>query len=82
MAGAGCSWWYGSVGEEWRRWSGGAAEGAGKEVRGAPSVGAELGAVTGSSEGDHGGSMTVARWRSGSNERRRKRAAHGEEHSF
>jgi hypothetical protein len=41
----------GSVRPE-RNDGGGAAEGIGKEVRGAPSVGVELEAVTGSLEGD------------------------------
>jgi hypothetical protein len=36
-------------------WSRGATEGAGKEVEGAPGVGTELAAVSGSSEGDRGG---------------------------
>jgi hypothetical protein len=53
--GAGCPWWLGSTVEELRRWSGGAVKCAGKEDRGAPNVGAELGVVTGSSEGDRGG---------------------------
>jgi hypothetical protein len=53
--GAGCPQWLSSAGEEQRWWSGGATEGAGKEVGGAPDVGAELGAVMGSSEGDRGG---------------------------
>jgi hypothetical protein len=51
----GCPWWLGSAREEQRWWSGGEAEGTGKEVGGAPDVGAELGAVTGTSEGDWGG---------------------------
>jgi hypothetical protein len=55
MAGAGCPWWLGSAGEERRWWSGGAAKGTSKEVRGAPGVDAELGAVMESSEGDRGG---------------------------
>jgi hypothetical protein len=40
---------------ERRRWSRGAAEGVGKEVEGAPSIGAELGAVSSGLEGDQGG---------------------------
>jgi hypothetical protein len=52
MAGVGCLQWLGSVGEERWWWSRGAAEGAGKEVGGAPGVGAELGVVMESSEGD------------------------------
>jgi hypothetical protein len=44
--------WLGSAGEERRWWSRGAAEGADKEVGGAPDISAELWAVTGSSEGD------------------------------
>jgi hypothetical protein len=55
----GCPWWLGSAGEELQWWSGGAAEGAGKEVRGAPGIGAELRVVTGSSEGDRGG---ISQW--------------------
>jgi hypothetical protein len=42
----------GSVRLERNNGGGGAAEGTGKEVRGAPGVGAELGSVTGSLEGD------------------------------
>jgi hypothetical protein len=53
--GVGCLRWLGSAEEEWQWWSGGAAEGAGKEVGGAPGVGEELRAVTESSEGDQGG---------------------------
>jgi hypothetical protein len=82
MAGAGCPRWPSSAGEERRWWSEGVAECAGKEVGGAPGVGAELRAVTESSEGDRGGSMTTARWHSGGNGQRRKRVAHGEERSF
>jgi hypothetical protein len=56
--------------------------GADKEVEGAPGVGAELGAVSGSSEGDRGGSsrwlndgsMTAQWWRRG---RGGKWAVHG-----
>jgi hypothetical protein len=51
----GCPRWLGSAGEERRWWSGEAAEGVGKELRGVPGVGAELRAVTGSLEGDRGG---------------------------
>jgi hypothetical protein len=46
--------WLGSAGEEWLWWSRGAAEDVGKEVGGAPGIGAELRAVTGSLEGDQG----------------------------
>jgi hypothetical protein len=84
--GAGCPWWHGSAKEERQWWSGGVAEGTGKEVRGAPGIGAELEAVMESSERTGmafcGSSMMVARRRSGGNGRRRKRTAHGEEHSF
>jgi hypothetical protein len=59
MAGVGCPRWLGLPGEERRWWSGGVAEGTGKEVGGAPGVDVELGAVTGSSEGDRG---IVSRW--------------------
>jgi hypothetical protein len=55
----GCPRWLGSAREERWWWSGGAAEGTGKEVWGAPGVGAELGVVTGSSEGDRG---IISRW--------------------
>jgi hypothetical protein len=79
---ADCPWWLGSAGEEWRWGSGGAAKGTGKEVEGAPSVGAELGAVRRSSEEDRGSSKMVARWHSGSNGQRRKRVAPGEGRSF
>jgi hypothetical protein len=55
MARAGCLCWLGSAEEE-RRWRRrGAADGVGKEVGGAPGVGAELRAVMGSSEGDRCG---------------------------
>jgi hypothetical protein len=55
MAGVGCPRWLSSAGEERRWWSGGAAEGTGKEVGGAPDVGAELGVVMECSKGDRGG---------------------------
>jgi hypothetical protein len=55
MAGVGYPRWLDSAREERRWWSGGAAEGAGKEVGGAPGVCAELGVVTKSSERDRGG---------------------------
>jgi hypothetical protein len=50
--------------------------GAGKEVEGAPGVGAKLGAVSGGSEGDRG---SVSRWHDdvvAEKGWRRKRAAH------
>jgi hypothetical protein len=68
-------------GGERRRWSRGAAEGAGKEVEGAPSVGVELRAVSIGLEGDwgsvswqlyDGGMMVQWRRRGGGG----KRAAH------
>jgi hypothetical protein len=49
FAGARCLWWLGSAREERWQWSGGAAEGTGKEVGGAPGVDAELGVVMESS---------------------------------
>jgi hypothetical protein len=56
-------------GGERRWWSRGAAEGAGKGVEGAHGVGAELGVVSQSSEGDQGGGLrwfndcsTTAQW--------------------
>jgi hypothetical protein len=55
----GCSWWLGSTGEEWRWWTGGAAEGTGKQVEGAPGVGAKLRVVTESLDWDQGG---ISRW--------------------
>jgi hypothetical protein len=82
----GCPQSLGLVREERQWWSRGAAEGACKEVRGAPGVSAELEAVMESSEGTRvafcGCSMTAARWRSGGNGRRSKRAAHAEGRSF
>jgi hypothetical protein len=54
----GCPRWLNLAGEERWWWSEGATEGATKEVRGAPDVVAELGAVTGSSEGDRGGVLS------------------------
>jgi hypothetical protein len=64
--------------------SGGAEEamGAGKEVEGAPSVGAKLGVVSGGSEGDRG---SVSRRHDGvvaEKGQRRKRAAHRKVCSF
>jgi hypothetical protein len=79
--------WLGSAGEERKQWSGGAVEGAAKEVRSAPGAGAELGAVTKSLEGDwvafHGSSTAVTLWHSGDNGWRRKKGAlHGGGCSF
>jgi hypothetical protein len=51
--------WLGSAEEGRWWWSGGAAEATGKEVGEAPGIGAELGAVTESSEGVWGG---ISRW--------------------
>jgi hypothetical protein len=51
MAGVGCPQWLGSAREERQWWSRGVVEGTGKEVGGALDVGAELGALIGSSEG-------------------------------
>jgi hypothetical protein len=59
MAGAGSLRWLGSAQEERRWWSRGAAEGAGRELRGAPGISTELKAVMESLEGDRGG---VSRW--------------------
>jgi hypothetical protein len=65
QAGVGVTGGVRAVGEERWRWSGGAAEGTGKEVWGAPDVGAELGAVTGGLEAGrvafHGSSTAAAR---------------------
>jgi hypothetical protein len=67
---AGCPWWHGSAKEERQWWSGGVAEGTGKEVRGAPGIVAELEAVMESSEEDRDGILwklndggTTAQWR-------------------
>jgi hypothetical protein len=56
------------TGEEQRQCSRAAAEGAGKEVQGAPGVSVELGAVTGSLERDRVAfhdSSTMAKWGGG-----------------
>jgi hypothetical protein len=71
--------WLGSAREERQQCCRGAAEGTGKEVRSAPGVGAELGAVTESLEWDRvafcGSSMAATLWHSGGNRRRRKKGA-------
>jgi hypothetical protein len=67
---AGYPWWLGSAGDERWWWSGGATKASGKEVEGAPGVGAELRAVMESLEGDQGGISwwlndggTLVQWR-------------------
>jgi hypothetical protein len=66
----GCLRWLSLAREERWWWSGGAVEGTGKEVGGAPGVGAELREMTESSEGDQGGVLwwlnddgMMAQWR-------------------
>jgi hypothetical protein len=57
---AGVPWQHKSRGGERWWWSRGVARGVGKEVEGAPDVGAKLGAVMGSSKGDRGRHYVVA----------------------